>query len=260
MNYTTLLLERDDNVATITLNRPEVLHALNAAMFDELEHLFTTLTADPALRCILLTSSGDRAFAAGADIRGLADTDASTGEEKSRRGQRVFRQIEQCGIPTIACLNGAALGGGCELALACTLRLAASNAKLGLPEVKLGLIPGYGGTQRLTRLVGRGNALRMMITGELIPAAEALRLGLINEVTEPAALMSRAREIAGAIVGVAPLAVRAAMEAVDRSEGLTLDAGLQIEAEIFGRLCATEDKREGIEAFLNKRPPTWQGR
>lgn len=258
MNYTTLLVEREDKIAIVTLNRPEVLHALNATMFDELEALFTRFAADPTLRCVLLTGAGDRAFAAGADIRGLADTDAATGEEKSRRGQRVFRQIEQCGVPVIACINGVALGGGLELALACTLRLAAATAKLGLPETKLGLVPGYGGTQRLTRLVGRGNALRMMLTGEFIPAAEAYRIGLVNEVLEPAALMARARELAAEIAAVAPLAVSAAMEAVDRSEGLPLDAGLQIEAEIFGRLCATEDKKEGIEAFLGKRAAVWK--
>jgi enoyl-CoA hydratase len=259
-NTTTLLVEREGAIATITLNRPEVLHALNATMFDELEDVFNVLAADEAVRCILLTGSGERAFAAGADIRGLADLNAAEGEEKARRGQRVMTQIERSDKPVIALLNGVALGGGCELALACTLRIASATAKLGLPEVKLGLIPGYGGTQRLTRLVGRGNALRLILTGEFVPAAEALRIGLVNEVVDPAALLTRGREIAAMIATVAPLAVSAAMEAVSQGEDVSLEAGLAIEAEAFGCLFDTADKREGVAAFLEKRPAIWTGR
>jgi enoyl-CoA hydratase len=260
MTYTTLLLDREGAVATITLNRPEVLHALNATMFDELEDAFTALAADPAVRAILLTGGGERAFAAGADIRGLADVSAAEGEEKARRGQRVLSQIESCGKPVIALVNGVALGGGCELALACTLRVAAENAKLGLPEVKLGLIPGYGGTQRLTRLVGRAAALRLILTGEFVTAVEALRIGLVNEVVPLAGLPARGREIAAMIAAVAPLAVAAALEAVQQGEERTLEAGLALEAEIFGRLCDTEDKVEGVAAFLGKRAAVWTGR
>ena len=254
MDYTTLLLTRTGAIATITLNRPEVLHALNATMFDELEHAFTALAADPTLRVILLTGSGDRAFAAGADIRALAQTDAVTGEQTSLRGQQVFALIESCGKPVIAAINGVALGGGCELALACTLRIASDKARLGLPELKLGLIPGYGGTQRLTRLVGPGNALRAILTAEFLPAAEALRIGLVNEVTTPENLMPRANELAAIIASMAPLAVTAALSAVAAAP-----SAYSHEAALFGKLCATADKAEGIEAFLTKRPATFTG-
>jgi enoyl-CoA hydratase len=260
MSYTTLRYEREGAVGTITLDRPEVLHALNATMFDELEALFREIAADASLRVVLLTGSGERAFAAGADIRGLAACDAGTGEETSRRGQRVFSLMESCGKPVIACINGVALGGGCELALACTLRVAAVTAKLGLPEVKLGLIPGYGGTQRLTRLVGRGAALRMILTGEFLSAEAALAIGLVNEVVPLEALMARGRELAGMIAAVAPLAVAAALEAVSTGADRTLEAGLGVEAEIFGRLCGTADMHEGVEAFLAKRAAVWQSR
>jgi enoyl-CoA hydratase len=255
--YATLLVTRDNAIATVSLHRPEVMNALNATMFDELEHCFAALTVDENVRAILLTGSGDRAFAAGADIRGLTTLDAASGAEFSQRGQHVFTQIERCGKPVIACINGVALGGGCELALACTLRLAADRAKLGLPEAKLGLIPGYAGTQRLPRLIGRAAALRLLLTGDAIPAAEALRLGLVDEVVPAENLMDRAHALAKTIATNAPLATAAALEAVTRGEALPLDEALQIEAEIFARLCASEDKREGVDAFLNKRAPQW---
>jgi enoyl-CoA hydratase len=258
--WETLLCEINERIATITLNRPKVLNALNAQVFDELEAVFTSLSKDPAVRVILLTGAGEKAFAAGADINELAATDAVTGEVKARRGQTVFRLIETCGKPVIACINGFALGGGCELAMACTLRLASETARLGQPEVKLGLVPGYGGTQRLPRLVGRSAALRLLLTGEMIGAAEALRIGLVDEVVPPERLMARAKELSEAIVAMAPLAAAGCIEAVQRGSELGIDDAMKVEASIFGRLCGTADKAEGTAAFLEKRLPKWTGR
>ena len=255
--YKTLRCECAGAVATVTLDRPEVLHALNAEMFDELEAVFSELAADTGARVVLLTGAGDRAFAAGADIRGLTETDTVSGKRVSERGQQVMNQIARCGKPVIACVNGVALGGGCELAMACTLRIASDKAKLGLPEVKLGLIPGYGGTQRLLRLVGRGAALRMMLTGAVVGAEEALQLGLVQGVVPAAELMPHARAMAETIAAMAPLAVAAVLEA---TADPYLDEGLRREADIFGRLCGTEDKREGLMAFLEKRAAVWGGR
>jgi len=252
-------VEREGAIATVTLDRPEVLHALDAVMFDELERAFAALTADASVRVILLTGSGERAFAAGADIRALAHTDSASGRAASERGQQVFLEIERCGKPVIACVNGVALGGGCELALACTFRIASDRAKLGLPELKLGLIPGYGGTQRLPRLIGRSAALRLMLTGAAVDAAEALRLGLVDEVVSAGELMTRARAIAELIAAMAPLAISAVVQAVARGEGLPVEDAMRVEAEIFGKLCGTADKREGLEAFLEKRAPKWTG-
>lgn len=255
----TLLCEIAEQIATVTLNRPRVMNALNAQVFDDLEALFTTLSNDAGVQIILLTGAGEKAFAAGADINELAATIATTGEVKARRGQEIFRLIETCGKPVIACINGFALGGGCELAMTCTIRLASETARMGQPEVKLGLIPGYGGTQRLPRLVGQSQALKLLLTGEIIDAAEALRIGLVDEVLPPDRLMPRARELAKAIVSMAPLAVAGCLEAVRRGKELGLDEAMQIEAEIFGRLCGTADKAEGTTAFLAKRPPQWTG-
>jgi enoyl-CoA hydratase len=260
VNYETLLCEVREQIATITLNRPKVLHALNAQVFDELEAVFTDLSKDPSVRVILLTGAGEKAFAAGADINELAATDAMTGEAKARRGQAVFRLIETYRKPVIACVNGFALGGGCELAMACTMRLASETARLGQPEVKLGLVPGYGGTQRLPRLVGQSAALRLMMTGEMIGAVDALRIGLVDEVMPAERLMVRAGELARAIAAMAPLAVAGCMEAVQRGGEMSLDDAMKVEAEIFGRLCGTADKAEGTAAFLEKRQPSWTGR
>lgn len=260
LNYETLWCEVKDQIARVTLNRPQVLHALNTRVFDELESIIVSLVNDPAVRVILLTGSGEKAFAAGADIKELAATDAVTGEAKARRGQEVFRMIETCGKPVIACINGFALGGGCELALACTMRLASETARIGQPEVKLGLIPGYGGTQRLPRLVGQSAALKLLLTGEIIGAQEALRIGLVDEVLPAERLMERAEALARTMVDMAPLAIAGCMEAVRWGGELGLDAALDVEAEIFGRLCATEDKAEGTKAFLEKRTPAWSGR
>ncbi|WP_353068253.1 enoyl-CoA hydratase-related protein [Tunturibacter empetritectus] len=260
MNYETLLYEVKDQVARVTLNRPQVLNALNTQVFNELEAVFSTLAADPAVRVILLTGAGEKAFAAGADIKELAATDAAAGEAKARRGQSVFRLIETCGKPVIACINGFALGGGCELAMACTMRLASENARLGQPEVKLGLIPGYGGTQRLPRLVGQPMALKLLLTGEMISAAEALRIGLVEEVLPAEKLMERAEALAKTIVTMAPLAVAACLEAVRDGSEIGLEEAIDMEAKIFGRLCGTADKEEGTKAFLEKRPAVWTGR
>jgi enoyl-CoA hydratase len=247
-------------IATVTLDRPEVLHALDAVMFDELERAFAELAADASVRVILLTGSGERAFAAGADIRALSETDSSSGRATSERGQQVLLQIERCGKPVIACVNGVALGGGCELALACTFRIASERAKLGLPELKLGLIPGYGGTQRLPRLIGKSAALRLILTGAAVDATEALRLGLVDEVVSAGELMTRTRAIAESIAVMAPLAISAAMQAVVRGEGLPMEDATKVEAKLFGELCGTADKREGLTAFLEKRTAKWSGK
>lgn len=259
MTYETLLCDVRDHVALLTLNRAKVLNALNSKVFDDLESAFSTLREDLSLRVILITGAGDKAFAAGADIGELVDTDVVSGREKSLRGQAVFGLIESCGKPVIALINGFALGGGCELAMACSMRLASDTARLGQPEVKLGLIPGYGGSQRLPRLIGRSAALKLLLTGEMIGGAEALRLGLVDEVHPPERLLARGMELAASIASMAPLAIAGCMEAVRRGEGLDIEQGSAIEAEIFGRLCGTLDKVEGTRAFLDKRAPTWVG-
>jgi enoyl-CoA hydratase len=260
MTYTNLRLEKHAPLAVVTLDRPKVLNALNAATFAELAEVFEDLAADTSIRVVLLAGAGGRAFAAGADIRELAEAaTAERGREIAERGQRVFRRIETLGKPVIACIQGFALGGGCELALACTLRLAADTARLGQPEVKLGLLPGYGGSQRLPRLVGRGAALKMLLTGAMADAQEALRIGLVDEVVPAEQLMARAEALALEIAANAPLAVAATLRAVDEGLDLPLDAALALEAEAFGRLCATADKAEGTAAFLEKRAPEWKG-
>ncbi|HZY61248.1 MAG TPA: enoyl-CoA hydratase-related protein [Edaphobacter sp.] len=259
-NYETLLCEVRDRVAIITLNRPTVLNALNAQTFDELESIFMALAQDVSVRVILLTGAGEKSFAAGADINELAATNAETGETKALRGQAVLRLIETCGKPVIACINGFALGGGCELAMACTLRLASDSARLGQPEIKLGLIPGYGGTQRLPRLTGQSAALKLLLTGEIINATEALRIGLVDEVIPAERLLPRAREIADTIASMPSLAVAGCLKAVYQGAGLRLDDALKVEAETFGHLCGTADKTEGMAAFLEKRKPVWTGK
>ena len=259
-NAETLLCEVDDHVATVTLNRPRVLNALNRQVFDDLKTLFAALASDPVVRVILITGAGEKAFAAGADINELTVTNRVTGRALARRGSAIFRQIETCGKPVIALINGFALGGGCELTLACALRIASETAKLGQPEVKLGLIPGYGGTQRLPRLVGQSAALKLLLTGEIIHAQEALRIGLVDEVVPADRLLQRGRELAQAMVAVAPLAVAGCLEAVRKGAERNIDASLRTEAEIFGRLSATADKAEGTKAFLEKRSPVWTSR
>jgi enoyl-CoA hydratase len=260
MEFTNLRVELRPPIAQVTLDRPKVLNALNAATFAELASAFEALAADESVRVILLTGSGGRAFAAGADIGELSA--AATPEEGrafSLRGQQVFRRIETLGKPVIACIQGFALGGGCELAMACTFRLAAEDAKLGQPEAKLGVIPGYGATQRLPRLVGRGAALKLLLTGEIIGAAEALRIGLVDEVVPAGELMTRAEALAQSIAKNAPLAIAETLDVVEEGLSLPLDLALLREADSFGRMCATADKAEGTRAFLDKRAPVWKG-
>jgi enoyl-CoA hydratase len=259
MEFTSILLEKAPPLATVTLNRPQVLNALNAATFAELAAAFEDLAADTAIRVVLLTGAGERAFAAGADIREVAAAMGDAGEALALRGQAVLRRIETLGKPVIACIRGFALGGGCELAMACTLRLAAEDAKLGQPEVKLGLTPGYGGSQRLPRLLGRGAALKLLLTGAIVDAREALRIGLVDEVVAADGLRARAEALALEIAAQAPLAVRETLRLVDEGLDLPLEAALAMEAAAFGRLSATADKAEGTAAFLEKRPPVWKG-
>jgi len=250
MAYKTLLLERSDVYAVVTLNRPKVMNALNRAMFAELDEVFTALAGDSAVRAIILTGAGEKAFAAGADIGELATLSAAEGQQMALEGQGVFRKIETCGKPVIAAIQGFALGGGCELAMACIVRIASEHARLGQPEVKLGLVPGYGGTQRLPRLVGKGAALKLLLTGDMVDAEEAFRIGLVDEVVPAEALLPRAETLARAIAQQAPLAVAACLRAVEGGYDLPIDAGLELEASLFGLACATEDKAEGTRAFL----------
>jgi enoyl-CoA hydratase len=259
VSFETILLETRAPLAIITLNRPQVLNALNAALLSELASAIEVVAADPEIRVLLLTGAGPKAFAAGADIAELAALDAESGRAYAARGQAFSRQLETFGKPIIACINGFALGGGCELAMACTLRLAADTAKLGQPEVKLGVIAGFGGTQRLPRLVGRGAALRLLLSGMTISAAEALRIGLVDEVVPAAELMARAEALALEIAANAPLAIERTLLAVDSGLDLSLEDALADEARHFGQTCATHDKAEGTAAFLAKRAAVWTG-
>jgi enoyl-CoA hydratase len=260
MSYENILVEIREPIAVVTLNRPKVLNALNAATFRELGAALGELVANSAVRAILLTGSGEKAFAAGADIQELAKVSAMDGQALALCGQHLFDRIESCGKPVIACVNGFALGGGCELALACTFRIASETAKFGQPEVKLGLLPGYGGSQRLPRLIGKGAALKLLLTGEMIPALEALRLGLVEEVVAPDQVLARAEQIAQSIAAQAPLAIEKCLEAVHAGYDLPLRQALDLEASLFGLCCATEDKAEGTKAFLEKRQAVWKGR
>src|SRR6202142_186236 len=260
MTYENILLEKKSAIAYVNVNRPKVLNALNGVTIEELRSIFHELKHDASIRVVILTGAGEKAFVAGADIGELAQRDPVSGKEFAHRGQNVFNLIENLGKPVIACVNGFALGGGCELALACTIRLASDNARFGQPEVKLGIIPGYGGTQRLPRLVGKGLAMQQILTGEMISAQEAYRIGLVNEVVPQAELIARAEAIAAKIIANAPLAVQYAMEAVNHGFDMTLAEGLFLEAALFGVCCATEDKKEGTAAFLEKRAAAFKGK
>ena len=260
MTYENILLEKKNSIAYVTVNRPKVLNALSLATMEELGVAFQEIKNDSSIRVAILTGAGEKAFVAGADIGELAKQDAVSGKEYAHRGQGVLDLIENLGKPVIACINGFALGGGCELALACTMRLASDNAKLGQPEVKLGIIPGYGGSQRLPRLVGKGLAMQMVLGGEMITAQEAHRIGLVNEVMAAAELIPRAEAIAAKIIANAPLAVQYAMEAVNKGMEMPLAEGLYLEATLFGVCCATEDKKEGTAAFLEKRAAGFKGK
>jgi len=260
MNFENILVEKKHAIAYVTVNRPKVLNALNMATMEELRAAFHDIKSDSGVRVVIFTGSGEKAFIAGADIGELAKHDAVSGKEYTHRGQSVLNLIENLGKPVIACINGFALGGGCEIAMACTMRLASDNAKLGQPEVKLGIIPGYGGTQRLPRLVGKGIAMQMVLAGEMMTAQEAHRIGLVNEVVAAAELIPRAEAIAQNIIANAPLAVQYAMEAVNKGMEMTLAEGLFLEATLFAVSCATEDKKEGTTAFLEKRQAQFNGK
>src|SRR6201981_1290284 len=260
MNFENILFEKKNAIAYITVNRPKVLNALNLATMEELRAAFHDIKNDAGVRVVILSGAGEKAFIAGADIGELAKHDAVSGKEYTHRGQSVLNLIENLGKPVIACINGFALGGGCEIAMACTMRLAADHAKLGQPEVKLGIIPGYGGTQRLPRLVGKGIASQLLLTGEMITAQEAHRIGLVNEVTAAAELIPRAEAIAAKIIANGPLAGQDAMQAVNKGMEMPLAEGLYLEATLFGVCCATEDKKEGTAAFLEKRAAGFKGR
>ena len=260
MGYENVLYEVNDKIARITINRPSVLNALNPKTVAELGECLNAARQDDAVRVLILTGAGEKSFVAGADINELSKQSPVSGKEYSLVGQEVLHRLETMGKPSIAAINGFALGGGCEVALACTIRIASRNAKLGQPEVKLGIIPGYGGSQRLPRLCGKGVAHEMILTGEMITAEEALRVGLVNRVVEPAELLATAESIAKKIASNAPLAVKYAMEAIERGTEMPQEEGLFLEASLFGLCCATEDMHEGTRAFLEKRPAKFQGR
>jgi enoyl-CoA hydratase len=253
-------LEKKNQIAYITIDRPKVLNALNMQTMGELREVFTQLKDDAEVRVVLLTGAGEKAFVAGADINELQKNNPIEAKAYTHRGQAVLELIENLGKPVIACINGFALGGGCELALACTMRLASETAKLGQPEVKLGIIGGYGGTQRLPRLVGKGPALQILLTGEMISAQDAHRIGLVNEVVPVAQLIPRGEEIARKIITNGPLAIQYTLEAVNKGMEMPLAEGLFLEATLFAVACATEDMKEGTTAFLEKRPAAFKGR
>jgi len=260
MAYENLLYEKKDGIATITFNRPKVLNALNRKTMEELREILLDARDDASVRVLLFTGSGEKAFVAGADIGELAQRTPVDGKEFSLFGQSVFHLLETLGKPSICVINGFALGGGCEFAMACTIRLASKTAKLGQPEVKLGIIPGYGGSQRLARLCGKGVAHELCLSGEMITAEEALRIGLVNHIYEPTELLPAAEALARKIIANAPVAVRYTMEAIERGVEMPQEEGLFLEATLFGLSCATEDMREGTKAFLEKRKAEFKGR
>jgi enoyl-CoA hydratase len=260
MNYENILYEVRDSIAYITFNRPKVLNALNRKTMQELLIALGQAKLDDSVRVVILAGAGEKAFIAGADINELAQQTPVDGKEMSIFGQGVLRILETMGKPSIAAINGFALGGGCELALACSIRIASRNAKLGQPEVKLGILPGYGGSQRLARLCGKGAAHELVLGGDMISADEAMRIGLVNHVYEPAELMPAAEALAKKIAANAPLAVQYAMEAIEHGMEMPQEEGLFLEATLFGLCCATEDMREGTRAFLEKRAAQFKGK
>ncbi len=254
-----VVVERDHAVAIVSVNRPRVLNALSRATLARLDEVMAEVKADASVRAVILTGAGDKAFVAGADINELATLTPVAASEYALMGQRIFDGIEHLGKPVVAAVNGYALGGGCELAMACSLRLASETAKFGQPEIKLGLIPGFAGTQRLTRLVGRGRAMDLILTGATIDANEAYRIGLVNRVVPAASLSAEARQLAKVLAESAPVAIRCAIEAIARGQGMSQADGCRLEAALFGVVASTSDMREGTAAFLQKRPPAFTG-
>jgi enoyl-CoA hydratase len=257
--YSTLLFEAANRIAKVTINRPDKLNALNSTVMDELKELFTKLKDDDSVDVVILTGAGEKAFVAGADIKELSALDANTGKEFSIRGQEVFNAIENLSKPVIAAVNGFALGGGCEIALACHLRVASENAKFGQPEVSLGLIPGYGGTQRLARLIGKGRAMEMILTGDMIDAKTAFDFGLVNKVVPQSELMNTAEELAAKILSKGQIAVRMSVKTINAAHEMGQAEGQKYEAELFGYCCGTKDFKLGTSAFLEKRKPEFRG-
>lgn len=258
MNFENILCEVADGVAVVTVNRPDKLNALNRAITGELHSCFATLADDTACRVVVLRGAGEKAFVAGADIGEMAEMTATEAEIMARSGQALMNRIENLGKPVIAAVGGFALGGGCELAMACSFRYAADNAKLGLPETGLGLIPGFGGTQRLSRLVGRGRALELVLTGAMISAADAADMGLVNKVFSQAELMPAVMKVAGALAGKSSFTLRMALQAVNGGLEMTQDSGCRLEAALFGVCGSSEDAREGCSAFVEKRKPIFK--
>ncbi len=263
MAYKNVLYEVKNQIGYITIDRPKVLNALNQETVEELYQIFTTVQQTPDIRVVIMTGSGDRSFVSGADInmlKELASGNAIIGKAFAERGHQLLNLIEHSRQPVIAAVNGFALGGGCELAMACHLRIASEKARFGQPEINLGLFPGFGGTQRLPRLIGKGRALELMLTGEMIDAQEAYRIGLVNKVTTPEALLPTAESLARLLVSKAPLALQSILEAVNHGLNGTLEEGLHLEASLFGLICTTEDMREGTTAFLEKRQAVFKGK
>jgi enoyl-CoA hydratase len=255
-----LLYEKKGPIAYVTINRPKVLNALNQAVFADLKAAFEDARDDANVRAVILTGAGDKAFAAGADIAEMSNYTAVQAEAATRRAQGVTELIENLGKPVIAAVNGFALGGGCELAMACTIRVASDTARFGQPEVKIGIMPGAGGTQRLPRLVGKGRALQLILTGEIIGAQEAYRLGLVNEIVPSASVIARAEAIINQIISNAPIGVKHSIEAVNKGLDGNVAEGLLLEASLFAICAGSDDKKEGTSAFLSKRAPKFQGR
>lgn len=258
MNHQTLLTGISEGILTVTVNRPDKLNALNGQVLQELDSVLDSVYADPAIRAVLLTGAGEKAFVAGADISEFLSVDTEQGVGMAKKGQDIFLRIEQCPKPVVAAVNGFALGGGCELAMSCHFRLASDNARFGQPEVNLGLIPGYGGTQRLTMLVGKGKAMELMMSGNMVDAHEAKAIGLVNHVTTPEALIGECRRIIGTILAKSPVAVGKVIAAVNAVNDKSKD-GYAEEIRLFGECFGTEDMKEGVTAFLEKRKPSFPG-
>ncbi|MCO5251692.1 MAG: enoyl-CoA hydratase-related protein [Candidatus Kapabacteria bacterium] len=259
MEFSTIIFEKQENFAIITLNRPDKLNALNNQLFTELDQIITEVEKDAGIKALILTGSGEKAFAAGADITELHECDTRTGKLFSEFGSGVMARLENLSIPVIAAVNGFALGGGCELTLACHIRYASNNAKFGQPEVNLGIIPGYGGTQRLPKIVGKARAIELILTGDLIGADEAYRIGLVNKVFEVGELLPKTIELVNKMLTKGTLALSAAVDAINASERLSPKEGLDYESRLFGRTCGTSDFKEGTLAFIEKRKANFDG-
>ncbi|MFH1226612.1 MAG: enoyl-CoA hydratase-related protein [Planctomycetota bacterium] len=260
MDYQNILFQEKDGIGIVAINRPKKLNALDAQTINELYDVFGAIKNNDAIKAVILTGSGEKSFVAGADIEELFQLDQVSGKTKMQRGQGLTLLIENLGKPVIGAINGFALGGGCELAMACTLRLCSDKARFGQPEVNLGVIPGYGGTQRMPRIIGRTKAMEMILTGDVIDAQEAYRLGLVNKICASEQLMAESEALARKIMSKGPLAIKAAMEAVQRGMDMTLAEGLNLEANLFAANCASADSKEGLKAFLEKRPPQFKGK